>query len=961
MSKTNLPRVNFFDGMNVTETDLDVEQTAWHDTLANNIDFLAGSGVEQEFAVQRTLFDSNNVPASVVALIDSGNFDGEPIYQKDSFDQQIFLQPSDLNEGAMLEVKLTESDLVGSLSLKVYIFGQILGGAAAYEVLTFKQNESQTTRKYFTNILAIMTQDFKGNQNTAITGTACRDCGGRLQILEALPMTVVRDPIMAEQTVEPNLDFVNFKPATMSKTLEDLLQEIAAVESLNYADFSIVVSASSSRTLPPDDTGLIIGQKFQATTNNIQKISLLLAVQENTLALPGHEFDWSGDIVVGIRKLQTTTTCPTDTIPGTLIEFDPEPSSLAEISFSMAELLALGIVLTDTPQVVDFVFTQSLLANPLVAPDIDIGEYYIITIRRSGNNSEGTIVIPVASNVLDNSRMSIFSQNKWTDVQDSDLWFRIYSSAVRITNGIAIDSGVQIISPKTQENASTGTQEPYVEGLHSLLDTSSSTENYIIVQKTNNYTDPIPHPSTGILITTRIIDEPGVSVVSNDTLTTLISAGNKTVILGSATDTNPVNNPLILGQTNYAGLLRANTLTIINPTSDLWLNNLVGSILTPNIENQDLRYRVIKAELFTDAYGDVTGDTFNSTSTLTTTLYRRHQEDPLETTGVIDLNDVARAQLLDGYSKDLMSGSLPSLDQRAAIVNGTVTMEEILRADVTGDGIINIYDPQAIQQHIALGTAFDAGSSFKRMVLTVENILNPLTTTPNMIAADPSFNNVPFTSLTYQIEFVPLWIPENIEITDMRRFVPKTFAILETSDITSEPPNGGTNTAFISGDLLLGGDILNLDGSTYSIDFEIGHIVLDLPEGSTQGEVDIFNNFIKNKMMFGDGSYVSSGALEKSQIRVTASIKSWAKDLPPNDGYDFESNDGYAAVQETVCALYNQISGVLRIRANNIRNLPTRPEVRTKIVLTVYLKKSGFYNQEQDIPDTKIQELLIPV
>ena len=960
MSKTNLPRVNFFDGMNITETDLDAEQTAWHDTLADNIDFLAGSGVEQEFAVQRILFDSDNVPASVVALIDSGNFDGEPIYEKDVFDQQVFLQPSDQNEGNALQVEISDSNLAGSFRLKVYLFGQILGGAIAYEVLTFNQNESQITRQYFTNILSIMTQDFKGNQNIIIDGTPCRNAGGRLRVLESLPMTVVRDPIMAEQAIQPNLDFVDFKPATMSKTLESLLEEIAAVENLNAAEFNITVTAAGTRELPANESGLIIGQKFQATTNNIQKISTLIGVTKNSLALSGHEYDWTGDIVVGIRKLQATTNCPTDTIPGTFIEFDPEPSPLAEVSFSMAELLALGIVLTDTPQVVDFVFTQSLLANPSVAPDIEVGQYYIITIRRSGNISEGTLVLPEASNVASNSCLSVFLLNKWTDVPDSDLWFKVHTSAVRITNGAVIDNGVRIISPKTQENSSTGVDEPYVEGRHSLLDTSSSTSNYVIVQKANSFTVPIPHPATGNLVATRIVDIPGVSVVLESTLTTLIDAGNKTVILGSAKDTNPVGNPPIMGVTQYAGLLRQTTFTIINPTSDLWLNNLVGSILTPNVDEQDLRYRIISAELFTDAYGDVTGDTFNSQD-LMTTLYRRHDDAPPIETGVIDLNDVARAQFLDGYAKNLTSGTIPSIHQRAAIVNGTVTMEEILRADVTGDGVINIYDPQAIQQHIALGTAFDAGSSFKRMVLTVENIINPLTTTPNMIAADPLFNNVPFSELTYQIDFVPLWEPENIVATDLRRFVPKTFAILDAEDIASDAQSGGTNTAFLSGDVLIGGDILNLDGTPYSVDFEIGHIVLDLPEGSTQGEIDIFNNFIKNKMMFGDGSFVTSGALERSQIRITASIQSFAKDFPPNDGYDFESNDGYAAVKETVCVLYTQESGVIRIRANNIRNLTTRPEVRTKIILTVYLKKSGFYNLEEAVPDTKIQELLIPV
>ena len=99
MSRTILPRNNFFDGQQVSESDMDVEQTAWHDSLANSVDFLVGSGVEQEFAVQRTLFDSDDVPASIQSLMTNLNFDGEPIFETDSFGLTVFEQPSDSDEG----------------------------------------------------------------------------------------------------------------------------------------------------------------------------------------------------------------------------------------------------------------------------------------------------------------------------------------------------------------------------------------------------------------------------------------------------------------------------------------------------------------------------------------------------------------------------------------------------------------------------------------------------------------------------------------------------------------------------------------------------------------------------------------------------------------------------------------------------------------------------------------------
>lgn len=940
MTRPILPRNNFFDGQQISETDLDVEQSAWLETTANAVDFLAGSGVEKEFSTQRLLFDSDDVPASIQTLIDTTNFDGEPIYPVDSFGQTVYLQPSDSFEGVQLEVNVSGADLDGSPKMKVYIFGLIFGGKFVQEVLTFETNESQITKNYYTQIVALMTQDFRGNQNTTITGVASLDNGGSIRILESLPMTVARDVIMVEQALEPNMDYVNFKPATLSKTLDILLDEIADSATLNPNDLRINVTATNQRELPPNDsTGLIIGQKFQATTNNIQKISLLLSVEENSLALPGEEFDWSGDLVVGIRRLQTTTTCPTDTVPDTEIEFDPEPAPIAEVSFDQQQLEELGVALNGSPQIVDFIFTQSLLANPNLEPQIIPGRYYMITIRRTGNVSKGTIVLEEAANTnaqpdeIDPMRMTVFSQNVWTDVPESDLWFKIYTNALRITSGTAFDNGRQITSPKTRED-DLGVTSPYIEGHHSLVDVSQSAKNYVIVQQKDNFTTAVPHPATGNPVFTRVEDAPDVAVVSEDTLITLINAGNENIILGSATDTNPVDNPSIEGRTEFPGLVREDTFTIIQPNSDILLNNLIGSILVPDVDEPDFKYRIIKVEVYDDAYGDVNAD------------------------GVIDLNDVARANDLDGYSKNLEDGSLASSDQKAAIVNRTVTIEEIIRADVTNDGVINIFDPQSIQQNIALGTAFNAGSSLKRVVLTVENLTNPLTTTPDIIGENTAFNNVPFTTIDFRIDFVPLWQPENLILGDLRRFIPKTFTEIEEEDITGTPQNGGTNISFIPGDVLLDGDLLDVDGNPYSIDLEVNTIVIDLPEGSTQGEIDVFSNFIRNQMTYADGTLVTGTALANNQVKVTASIKSFVKDT---DGYDFQSVDGYAAIDETVSVLYTQDSGILRIRANNVRNIVTRPELRTKIVLTVYLKKAGFNNEEVQITSSRLQELLTAV
>src|SRR5574337_153672 len=181
---TILQRINWYDGQQITETDMDVEQQAWHDGIAQIADSAFGSGIEKDSVIQVVLFDTDNVPASVQSLLDTENFDGEPIYPTDTFSNIVYIQPSDTSEGNQLEVEISDAGLLGSAVAKVFIFGTIFGDKFEQEVLTFDNNGSPITRRHFTKIIAIMTQNFRGNQNTLVDGIASRNVGGRLRILE---------------------------------------------------------------------------------------------------------------------------------------------------------------------------------------------------------------------------------------------------------------------------------------------------------------------------------------------------------------------------------------------------------------------------------------------------------------------------------------------------------------------------------------------------------------------------------------------------------------------------------------------------------------------------------------------------------------------------------------------------------------------------------------------------------
>jgi len=915
----------WFDGENVDDTNLSTEQAAWFSGISNAVNISDGGGVEKEFATQPIIFDSYNVPPSISRLMASTNFDGTPIYSTDAYGITIFSQPSDSSEGDQLQVILSGANLIGSFVVRVYIFGTVFGGTFSYEVLTFTQNESQTTEQYFTSLVSIMTQDWLGNNNSVVTGVPCRNAGGRIQILEALPMTVVRDDIMISQAVEPNMDFVGFRPSNISLNLNQVLEQIAVHGNLNVNDLQINVTATGTRTLPPNSGGTIIGEKFKAFTNNIQKVSTLLSVENDIVNV----FNWSGSIILGIRKLQSSVTCPTDIVPSKAIEFDPYPVSIAEISFTQQDLKALGIILTDKPQVIDFVFANSILGKTTSA--IEIGQYYAITITRSGDTSYGTLVLQEASNITTDitiMRESIFSQNIWTDIVGANIWFKVSTSAVRITNGTAYDNGIQIVSPKIAIDASTGNEAPYNEDNHSLLNTSYTTDNFVIVQAANLFEDPIPHPATGNPVFTHVEDVPDVSVVSKTNLETLIDSGNKTIVLADVKNENntAVNNSTISGQTIYPGMLTANQFTIFAPSQDLLANNLVGSFLTPDLNMSTLVYRITKVDIYDDAYGDVNND------------------------GVIDTNDVGLIITLDGYSKTSFTTA-----QLNAITTGVYPMADIIRADVNDNGVIegNIYgnraDAIAVQLYIQrLPGSLLTGNIFKRMVLTTENVFDPGTTTVDMIGDNPAFNQTSggaFTPIPFVVTIFSLWKPENLIITDMRRYISKTFTSLTDNDIAGNPKNGGQNIKLVSGDILLGGQIKNPDGTPYSLDLEVGTIILELPDGYVQGEIDVFNNFINGKMMFFDGTLVGTYALANNQVRVSAGIQSIAKEY--GNFIDVPAGDSYGEVGNAIGVYYIQTSGILRINTGNIDNTATRPELRTKVVLTVYLKKAGFRNAEQ--------------
>jgi hypothetical protein len=253
---------------------------------------------------------------------------------------------------------------------------------------------------------------------------------------------------------------------------------------------------------------------------------------------------------------------------------------------------------------------------------------------------------------------------------------------------------------------------------------------------------------------------------------------------------------------------------VVAPNADLLSNNIVGSILFPD-SSASFEYRIISAALYTDAYGDIDGD------------------------GEVTLSDLltVSAWIPDGYD---LSDATPGGTQEK-LIQGKITLDKILRTDVNGDGVVDATDVLLIQAFVEKSIqTFPAGSSFQRMLITVENKLEPLTDPADMPADNTAFDTLPFSSIPWQIDYFRTWLPDRISLCDMRRLVPTSF---------TDPPDGdlcygGRNDFFVPGNLLLDGYVLKPDETPHPLDFEVAHLSLRVPVTDSLGNPTILDGYV---------------------------------------------------------------------------------------------------------------------
>lgn len=591
------PQNIFSNTQNIDDINLKLEQnfnaTIQSGIIANQF----GYGVLPDDLLPNIIFDST------IAMSDgyNGYLDGIAILAQN--------QPTDKNFGNQLAISLSNSQVGGNKTIKVCIVGLDFQSNIQYETFVFRANELQVSYRHFTNVLAILFNDFIGNPNLSF------NLGGNIVIQEASPMTLSRDPIMVSQEVQPNLFFRDFffnDPTITSVT--QLLQN--ALPLYNVSSLNIQTSELGQQILYANDVTSQIGEKFVAVNNNIQKVTLLLSVQ-NTAFGQGSNLLWTGDLVCSIYPLQSSVECPTDIAPSSPIYFSPSNVPLAQISLEYQDMLNMGIVLDGTPQPIDFVFSNSVVAS---GTSIIPGAYYAVTLKRGGTNNQCDILLATGATVTDNSMITVFTGNIWTDIPDQQLWFQVWNDSAKVSDGQCYENGHGVIIPKTNTDPTTEATVDY------CLDDIDFTGNQVFSAVLSAITvdsDPIPDQRTGQPVDSVQQFEPQVSLLDTIDITNL-EAASEPFILGVIQDKNikvintgnttitanlysatMVGDELLIRVENYND---GYDTSVVSLQSSL-LNGLFdGAMFYPNSNNPHEFYRVADVSLCTYILGDVNGD-----------------------------------------------------------------------------------------------------------------------------------------------------------------------------------------------------------------------------------------------------------------------------------------------------------------------------------------------------------------
>ena len=175
---------------------------------------------------------------------------------------------------------------------------------------------------------------------------------------------------------------------------------------------------------------------------------------------------------------------------------------------------------------------------------------------------------------------------------------------------------------------------------------------------------------------------------------------------------------------------------------------------------------------------------------------------------------------------------------------------------------------------------------------------------------------------------------------------------------------------FVPNNLIIGdgGELKRPDDTFYKVDFEVGTIILEIPDGlfGSEKTINLIDDFISDytghgvtrlgfpAMRFADCSFVLADALTKDQLRFSVAVQSFS---PNTNGL---STDGYGGiiVDGKIGVSIDPATGLLTLNFTNLFQDTILKTLNTKIQVHVFLKKGGFNNAPLFVDSVKVQNML---
>lgn len=714
MSTSNItivPRVNFFDGQKLSEADLDQEQNHLRGLTSNHMASAHGSGLIKDDPIEsRILFTLSNPSyyADNISkfVINAGEFDGKPIY--------LDRQPSDTEYGKRIIFELKNVIIKNNYPVKITILGSRYNpldsrGEIVTEYLEFEDSLKKVTSNYYKNIYAIYFNNLSGGLGNSFYNNSIESYNYLssqnidLIIYESDSIEIFSKSLSISQTESPNYYLNNFITYSEDTSLLDIFSE-ALDETFSTNEIYYETDPAEILLFSAGESSAVsYGQKFLAKTNGLQKISLLMGLDTSISS------EFSGNLVISVHKLTTAANCITDAIPDNLINFDPEAVSLVEASYSYDDFISMGIKLGETPAIVNFDFSSTLIANPNLDPSLEIDSYYCFIIKRVGDTSTGTIRLyqgyDKSYKKEENSqaltiqeeydlKTTLFTEfdvinNKYVDDSDRSLWFEIHASTVEITSGKAFsEDGVQFEIPSYIEYIGNNLIPFTLKDIE--LKNINGEKNYIILDRSEKFITPIAHPRTGNYTFTRILDSYSITILSEDELTSILDLNPN--ILGYVVDNNDRSPSDISGTFSYIGQITPDKIYFINPSNDILTKAILNRIFIPDTGcSCGSQYKISSVSCSIQNVADL-----NSDGKIT---YQ-------------DLNSIL----------ELAGNAFTSSVTQNLLLNGNISLIDFYKSDVDNDGIIDGNDVSIVEDAIDGYINFSIPEEFTVLEIGLSNI-----------------------------------------------------------------------------------------------------------------------------------------------------------------------------------------------------------------------------------------------